>query len=1166
MAINLNAEPYNDDFSSDKNFYQILFKPSLAVQARELTQLQTILRDQIAKFGNHIFEHGSVVIPGNSLGDLAVPYIKLQSQFNSADINISNFENKIIVGVTTGIRAVVKKTVAATNTDPIVFYLSYISGGTTTVNSVTVSHVNFLDGEEIYVEDSTGIRATLQISSATGVGSLAYVNSGVYYIHGTFVSVAAQSVVISKYTSTPSCHVLLKITEETIDYTEDETLLDNAQNSYNYAAPGADRLKISLTLTTLPLGSSITEDCVEIMRYNEGVLEQHSKNPKYSELEKSLARRTFDESGNYVVSGLVPNIREHLKSNNNGGVYPEGDISKLVVEVDPGKAYINGFEVEKIAKSRIDINKARTAAHIKDTSILLRPEYGQYIIISDVVGSFSVYSHQTVDLYNDNDNTNASATKIGTANVIGIDYLAGDPSSGAGAIYKLWVNEVLLDGQYTIESVGGIRYDTTKYAYVLTSYNAPITSGGFTVGETITHSSGRTATVKYWDATSATLYTYKHNHTLATPRVGDLIVGSSSSTTSTIAGKTLLYSVGQSGLVFRLPKTTPYSLKNASTNNYDLQYTVQKELTIVTDSSGNGSVSVSSGETINPIELGTFVAIGPSGVVTNNKFSLNTIGTTITVSSGPTSSTIRVYAAVTKDNVSPKTKTVTTYTQIVSSPSSTIILDKTDIIGIASIVDGIGDITANYTLWNGQTDYSYNRGTVTLKTGKPAAVGSVTITYTYYEHSIAGDFFCIDSYPAGILDTTTVYNSLSTGQLYELPACLDFRPSVGVDGFFTGTNSRRNSLIISGTTFNSSMQYYVPRIDALTVNSTGVISVIAGTPSEAPESPAIPQGQFALNVFYIPEYTKSSADVLSKRLDVERFTMGDIKNISNRVDRVEDFATLTASELSVTTLNVKDAATGLDKFKTGYLVENFTNPLSIARTTSGDWAAIFVGQTLQPKMENLLCELTLQPSSSSNYVNKNGFLMLPYTESVFAQQSLSSRVTNVNPFLMISWNGILDINPPSDDWVEVQESPTIFEQKTEEIIVNQPFPCPADPPRPPLPPPVYGGWYGEVLGRAGETGGVDFWKEAKTSNSAAEVAAAFLNSAAFNANRGAEPTFNKISASQLASNKVLTSTTTYSYDSRGKLVATTTGVNLDGTTFTKVNNGFVGSSSISRRR
>jgi len=625
MTTTYNTAPYFDDFDDSKNFYQIMFRPGTAVQARELTQLQTILRSQIEKFGDHIFRHGSVVIPGNSFADLATPYVKLQSTFGDVSIISNNFEGKVIVGLSTGIRAFVQKAVAANETDPVTLYLSYLKGS-------SEGDITFRDDEEIYVEDSTSVRALTLSSSSTGVGSLAFINQGVYYINGSFVFVEKQSTVIDKYSSNPSCNVLLEIKENIVTADDDDSLLDPAQGSYNYAAPGADRVQISLDLVSLPLGTALTQNYVEIMRYNNGVLEEHAKTPKYSELEKSLARRTFDESGNYVVSGLKPKIREHLKESSNGGVYSDGDADLLVAEIEPGKAYINGFEVEKISKTRINIPKARTSNHIKNTDVVVRPEYGQYIIVSDIVGSLDIRDRQVIDLYNDNDPAESSATKIGTARVLGIDYLIDDPATGA--IYKLLISDLILESSYSIESVGGIRYGSGKYAYVLVDYTAPSNGGNFTVGEIINNVSGRTATVRYWDGNTGRLFAYKHDHTKETPRVGDLITGATSDATSTISSKKIIESDGQTELIFRLPKSVLFSLIDPDTNSYNLSYTVQKELSITTDASGNGSVSVVSGEEINAIEVGTFVAIGPNGIVQNNLFSLNSSGTTLTLTGG----------------------------------------------------------------------------------------------------------------------------------------------------------------------------------------------------------------------------------------------------------------------------------------------------------------------------------------------------------------------------------------------------------------------------------------------------------------------------------------------------------------------------------------------------
>ena len=64
QSTNLNVSPYFDDFNADDNYYKVLFKPGLPVQARELTGLQSILQNQVESFGKHIFKEGSMVIPG----------------------------------------------------------------------------------------------------------------------------------------------------------------------------------------------------------------------------------------------------------------------------------------------------------------------------------------------------------------------------------------------------------------------------------------------------------------------------------------------------------------------------------------------------------------------------------------------------------------------------------------------------------------------------------------------------------------------------------------------------------------------------------------------------------------------------------------------------------------------------------------------------------------------------------------------------------------------------------------------------------------------------------------------------------------------------------------------------------------------------------------------
>ena len=45
LQTDLNLAPYYDDYDETKDFYRILFRPGVAVQVRELNQLQSIIQN-----------------------------------------------------------------------------------------------------------------------------------------------------------------------------------------------------------------------------------------------------------------------------------------------------------------------------------------------------------------------------------------------------------------------------------------------------------------------------------------------------------------------------------------------------------------------------------------------------------------------------------------------------------------------------------------------------------------------------------------------------------------------------------------------------------------------------------------------------------------------------------------------------------------------------------------------------------------------------------------------------------------------------------------------------------------------------------------------------------------------------------------------------------------
>jgi len=376
--MEFNVQPYNDDFeqnAKDNNYLKILFKPGFSVQARELTQIQSILQNQIKAFGDHIFQDGSPVIGGNIALDNGVTYLMLDETYNNADIELDLFVDKIILRDSDSL--VQAKVLAS----------YYPSGGVPTLLVKYLSGVDFSLADVFKVAGTT-TRAKIVgqlpatpptgVTTAIGKGTIASINDGIFYVDGYFVTVTPQTAVVSAYTQTANVKIGLEVNDDVVDYGVDATLLDPAQDSFNYQAPGADRYQFSLNLSTRPLDTAVDESkFFELMRLESGSITKQVKYPIYSEIEKTLARRTFDESGDYTV---VP-FRASVSASH--------DDAKYIINIEPGKAYVKGFEFETIGTFRMEVDKPRTVGI--DTRSMVDIDfdvsYGNYLKFKNVWGS-----------------------------------------------------------------------------------------------------------------------------------------------------------------------------------------------------------------------------------------------------------------------------------------------------------------------------------------------------------------------------------------------------------------------------------------------------------------------------------------------------------------------------------------------------------------------------------------------------------------------------------------------------------------------------------------------------------------------------------------------------------------------------------------------------------
>jgi hypothetical protein len=127
MAYNhadiLSNSPYYDDFDDTKNFLRILFKPGYSVQARELTQLQTLLQNQVSKLGSHVFKNGSLVFGGTT----TLTSCKFVRILPKTGLDHTGLRNHIVTDGTTNIKAKVIHTLPAqTGDNYIVLFLQYL--------------------------------------------------------------------------------------------------------------------------------------------------------------------------------------------------------------------------------------------------------------------------------------------------------------------------------------------------------------------------------------------------------------------------------------------------------------------------------------------------------------------------------------------------------------------------------------------------------------------------------------------------------------------------------------------------------------------------------------------------------------------------------------------------------------------------------------------------------------------------------------------------------------------------------------------------------------------------------------------------------------------------------------------------------------------------------
>lgn len=305
------SSTYRDDFKDSDNFHRVLFNSGRALQARELTQLQTIMQRELARLGKHLFKEGAAINPGGLTVNPNYEFIKLNTSSNALPANITD-----LVGVdftsASSIAFKVIEVVAAAGSDPATLYVAYTntSSGTSGTSPVRVAA-----GEDL---TSSSFTLTAQSTNtvtnpATGQGCKVSMHAGDFFAQDHFVFAKDQSKIISKYSNKPTTSIGFKVVQDIVTSSDNSALFDNQGATPNLASPGADRYRIALTIAEQSDVDS-DENYIEVAKIKNGVVtSQVAATDDYNEINNVLALRTKEESGDYIVKPFELTLKQTIQ-------------------------------------------------------------------------------------------------------------------------------------------------------------------------------------------------------------------------------------------------------------------------------------------------------------------------------------------------------------------------------------------------------------------------------------------------------------------------------------------------------------------------------------------------------------------------------------------------------------------------------------------------------------------------------------------------------------------------------------------------------------------------------------------------------------------------------------------------------------------------------------
>jgi len=957
MSINFNTAPYYDDFDADDGFLRILFNPGRAVQARELTQIQSILQNQLKSGADHIWQDGTPVLGGTA--DLNKHhYIQLA-------IADASWLGRVVYGQTSGAIGRVNR-LHDDETQPI-YYIQPLSGAFGLVEEMTTYDTVCNSGvydDEGHCSDNTWYRSGLAQQNgsiiAAGIGVEATVNNGIFYVGGKFVPVLEQTIFVDYTSEVPTATVGFDIEEKIIEANQDERLLDPASGFYNQNAPGADRYSVNLKLVT-EANSAEGVDFLPIIDVVEGKIITRVKSTAYSTVIKELAQRTYDESGDYTTQTFPIVVKDH-----------ETDTEQYSVKINPGKAYVKGYEHELLSPIEVSAPKARDTRSVSADHV--RVEFGPYFeveSVADVNGVFNVVNKEKVVFI-----TNASYTGVEAVLTVGPSDRRITHFTAFGNAFRIYVDQP-----------SGL--DVVKPATYIVSANDP------TVFVKLSRPTGEAVplgTFRPWiyEMGSMVSNVVPGQTNFYTQKDFSVNCGGSTTTIGTdftsMHWEDILY-VWDTTTGNLIPKNSTAVTAGLA---WEATYTNETATLLIVDAGNNDTPDSSLLDNALRILGNTYISIGNPRSV--NKTSVSLVEVEMN--------------AVNK----------------LPLPTSTV--------RVTQVVDAItgDDVSDSFTFINTDFDTTFEPCfCLWVDEDTPAVPGStyrVSYEYLSFGNTTNASYFNVNSYTDNLIEYDDILTYAAYYEPYgnfRLADSLDFR--VEETDFANGTY-----LPLPDSNITVSYDYYLPRADRLTVNSDGVFRISQGFSSEAAKLPSEKDTEMTLYNFYVPAYTYDVDNISATYVDQKNFTMSDLRELEERVDSLEYYTSLNLLEQTTESMQVTDE-NGLDRYKNGMLVDSFTDHGIGDYTNDEYYISIYPegGICTTPfTMKGFDFEVAGSPVGMRQN-SRSWTLDFDVVEGWISQQ-FASQVLNLNPFAKLSWIGFLEISPNSDTWFEETYAPAVIVQ------------------------------------------------------------------------------------------------------------------------------------------